>query len=173
MFRLRKKRNLLLVGGGCGFVPLRSVINNYFDNPQVYKRIQIFYGCKSVDDILFSREFKQWKKHFDFHLTLDKATTGEKRDLSCNTGVVTKLFTKYKVLDDAVALLVGPPIMYRFVLQELKKLKFKPEDIYFSLERRMHCGVGTCQHCAIGSYYVCKDGPVFSWDQIKDVAGVI
>ena len=88
-------------------------------------------------------------------------------------GVITEILKQAKISKESVAVICGPPVMYKFVIAELKKKKFKDEDIYLSLERRMYCGVGVCQHCAIGPYYVCKDGPVFSWAQLKSIPGAV
>ena len=88
-------------------------------------------------------------------------------------GLITDLLKNWKITADSVAVIVGPPVMYRFVISELKKKKVQEENIYLSLERRMYCGLGVCQHCAIGPYYVCQDGPVFRWADIKGIGGVI
>ncbi len=87
--------------------------------------------------------------------------------------MVTNLFNNKQDFSNTVALVVGPPVMYKFVIEELKRRGIKDKDIYVSLERRMYCGVGVCQHCAIGPYYVCKDGPVFSWEQLKNIPDAI
>lgn len=121
--------------------------------------------------MLFSRDFKRWQKELDIdvQLTIDKKCSGWK---GC-VGVVTELFNYATCIKDANAFLVGPPVMYKFVLQQLKEQCFEDEDIFLSLERRMHCAVGICQHCAVGPYYVCKDGPVFCYDEIKNIKDVI
>ena len=164
------KKNLLLVGGGCGAVTLRSILEEY-SSPGFKKdfKIQVFWGCLDQDTILFKDRQATWKKNVDFNLILEKPNKSWKG----KRGLVTKLFDTNKVIGEASALVVGPPIMYRFVVPELKKHGFADEDIYLSFERKMYCGVGVCQHCAIGPYYVCKDGPVFRYDKIKEIKGAI
>lgn len=169
---LAKKRNLLIIAGGCGIEPLRPLIFAALNNPKKFQKVQIFYGAKSKSDLLFVSEYAKWAKNIDFQLTLDKAEPGELAGLSCGIGNVTVLFDCVKLLENSIAFLCGPPVMYKFVLEQLKKHGFKDEDIFLSLERRMHCAIGVCQHCAIGSKYVCKDGPVFSYAELKGVEGL-
>jgi len=171
---LAEKRNLLIVVGGLGLETVRTAIFEIVKNRKQYKKVQIFYGARTEDDLLFRNEYDLWMKNdIDFHLCLDKPT--DKFKLSCPViqGLVTVLFEKAPLAENPVAFLCGPPVMYKFVLEKLTKAGFRDEDIFMSLERRMHCGVGVCNHCAVGSFFVCQDGPVFSWDQIKDIRGAI
>ena len=117
----------------------------------------------------FKNEYKIWKRSVDLQITLDKKCPTWKG----HVGLITTLFDEIEVVRNAIAIICGPPIMYKFVLKKLKEKKFTDSDIYLSLERRMHCGIGVCQHCAIGSKYVCKDGPIFCWEEIKKIPGVI
>jgi len=160
-----KKRNLLLIGGGCGTVTLRSIILDYMNGLLGKNKIQVFYGCLNEQTTLFKSEEKAWKKKIEYVVILEKPSKSWKSD----KGLITALFDTHEILPNAVAILCGPPIMYKFVVQKLKEHNFKDEDIYLSLERRMSCGIGICQHCAIGSKYVCTDGPVFSLKEIKDL----
>lgn len=164
-------RNILIVAGGIGLAPLRSVIKSILDKREAYQDIQILYGTRCEEYRIFEREFPYWrKKKIELQVTLDQC----KPQWKGNIGVITTLFDQYKIVSKAMAFVVGPPVMFKFVLEKLKKLKFKDHDIYFSLERRMHCGVGTCQHCVLpNGKYVCKDGPVFSWEELKGVPNVI
>ncbi|MDZ7798295.1 MAG: FAD/NAD(P)-binding protein [Patescibacteria group bacterium] len=160
-----KNRNLLLIGGGCGSVTLRSLILDHLDgrlNPK--NKVQVFYGCQNQKTLQFTDEYKDWQKKVDLNIILEKP----KKSWSGDKGLITNLFKKKEVVPVPVAIICGPPVMYKFVIAELKKLNIKDEDIYVSLERRMSCGTGTCQHCAIGSKYVCQDGPVFSLSEIGD-----
>ncbi|MEK7653010.1 MAG: FAD/NAD(P)-binding protein [Patescibacteria group bacterium] len=160
---------LVIIGGGCGFLPLRPLINDYLSSGLKSKSLQIFYGCRDEKTLLFRNEYAAWNRKAELKIILEKPSKnwrGEK-------GLVTKLIEKAEIDPASVAILVGPPAMYRFAIAELKKKKIKDENIYLSLERKMYCGMGVCQHCAIGSYYVCKDGPVFSWKQIKNIPEVI
>ena len=164
------KKNLLIVVGGLGLIPLRSLIlakDKFFGKDSI---LQIFYGAKTPQEFLFNDEFEQWRKGgVDLQLTIDKTCP----DWGGCVGLVTTLFDRRNVVQDAKAFLCGPPVMYKFVLQKVKEKRFKDEDIYLSLERRMHCGIGVCQHCAIGGYYTCKNGPVFQYSEIKNIQGAI
>jgi NAD(P)H-flavin reductase len=175
--KLLESRDLILVGGGIGIEPLRSVILEILGNRNKYQKVQLLYGACSEEDLLFASEYDKWRSGLDFFLTLDKPKGDPGKNLpskwKCQTGVVTNLFEKVRIYRNAVAFLCGPSVMYKFVIKKLKELNFKDEDIYLSLERRMHCGVGACNHCAVGSFSVCKDGPVFSWAQLRDIRGAI
>jgi NAD(P)H-flavin reductase len=165
-----KDKPLILIGGGCGFIPLRPLIIDYLAGRLENTILQIFYGCLNEQTLLFKGDHANWSRYADLDIALEKPSAewkGEK-------GLITNLIkNNKKITPNSVAVLVGPPKMYKFVIAELQKKKIKDENIYLSLERKMYCGAGVCQHCAIGPYYVCKDGPVFSWDQIKDVPEVI
>ena len=164
-----KNKDLLLIGGGCGFVTVRSFVLDYLNNKLHQGKLNVFYGCLKEENLLFKNEFGRWRKKVGLDIALDKPSKKWKG----KKGVVTVLFNDKQDFSNTVALMVGPPVMYKFVIEELKKRGVADSDIYLSLERRMYCGFGACQHCAIGSYYVCKDGPVFSWEQLKDIKGAI
>ncbi len=173
---LLKSRNLLLVSGGCGFVPLRSVTEEYLDRKDEFEgKLQVFYGARSYDDLLFKDDFEKWLgAGIDLNLKVDKQDKScDSSKFKCDTGLVTELFGKVDLVERPVVFICGPPLMAKFVIQELDKLKVEYSDIYISLERRMECGLGVCEHCAVGPYYVCKDGPVFSWDKIEWIPGII
>jgi len=170
-----KKRNTLIIAGGIGFIPFRSLLMTICDDKKNYpKDIQLLYGANSIDDLIFETEYPKWKKMFDFHVTLDKGRRKKiPGGMTCDIGLITKLMQKVKVIPDSIAIICGPPVMCKFVINELKKLKFKDEDMFLSLERKMECGVGVCEHCAVGSKFVCKDGPIFSWEELKDIKGAV
>jgi sulfhydrogenase subunit gamma (sulfur reductase) len=169
---LAEKRNLLIVVGGIGLEPLRPAILEMIDNRDKYGKVQIFYGAKTEADLLFRNDYESWvKNNIDLNLCLEKPSGKVKLKCPLFPGLVTALFDKVVLAPDPIAFLCGPPMMFKFVLQKLEKLRFRDEDIYLSLERRMHCGVGVCQHCAIGGKYVCKNGPVFSWAELKKYKG--
>ncbi len=159
-----KDKNLILIGGGCGFVPLRSVVETYLNDTNV--KMQIFVGCRDKNTLFFKNQFAAWKRSADFNLILEK---GKLPGFTKKSGFVTDILDQ-KLLGNALAFVVGPPIMYKFVVQKLLKKKIKPEDIYLSLEKRMYCGQGLCQHCAIGTKYICKDGPVFSYKELGELS---
>ena len=164
-------KSMLLVAGGLGIVPLRSLFAhltkrycNVYGSP-----IQLFYGARSYEDLVFRNEFKQWKKCLQLETTLSKPHPDTMTGWRGHIGLVTTLFKKVDVVNGGVAILCGPPVMFKAVVPVMLRAGFKDEDIYLSLERRMECaGLGTCQHCGLGPYYVCKDGPVFTYAQLKD-----
>ena len=160
---------LVIIGGGCGFVPLRPLIIDYVNGRIKNNKLQIFYGCLNEQTLLFKKEHPLWNRNSEFVISLEKPSDkwkGEK-------GLITASIIKRDIDPKSVVVIVGPPVMYKFVIAELLKKKIKPENIYVSLERKMYCGKGVCQHCAIGPYYVCKDGPVFCWKNIKDIPGAL
>ncbi len=170
-----KSRNSLIIAGGIGFIPFRSLLMTIGDDKINYsKHLQIFYGAKYESDLLFKSEYARWKKIFDFYITLDQ---GQRKKILggmvCDIGLITKLIQKVHVNPDSIAIICGPPVMCQFVINELKKINFKDKDIYLSLERKMECGVGVCEHCAVGSKFVCKDGPIFRWSELKDIKGAV
>lgn len=164
-----KNKDLLLIGGGCGFVTMRSFVLDYLAGKLNAGKLNVFYGCLNEENLLFKKEYKQWEKKVDLDIILDRPSKTWKGP----KGIVTGLFNNSQDFSKTVALIVGPPVMYKFVIEDLQKRAMLDENIYVSLERRMYCGVGVCQHCAIGPYYVCKDGPVFSWEQLRGIPGSI
>ena len=159
--------DLLFIAGGLGVVPLRSLINYVIDNRRDFGKVTILLGCKTPQDMLFSDEYEHWTKRLDvnFNCTVDKADP----DWKGNVGLITSLIPGVNLdADRTFAIVCGPPIMYKFVLVELIKKKIPEKQIYVSLERHMKCGLGKCGHCQIEELYCCQDGPVFSYDQIKD-----
>ena len=165
------QKNLLLVGGGCGFVPLKSVIEEVSLGYAKKHQVQVFYGCSDEAQVLFKERYQDWQKSgIKLKLIFDKKEPTKKyiQGISCGYGLITKLFETEKVVTHASAFLCGPPVMFKFVIKKLQERGFKDSEIYLSLERRMSCGLGVCQHCAIGDKYVCKDGPVFRYDEVKD-----
>lgn len=170
-FDIEKFRDLplLLVGGGCGFVPLRSLIIDYIEDRLPNAVLKIFYGCKDESTLLFKKEYAKWSRQAELNIALEKPSS----QWQGSKGLITDLLAGKKITSNSVAVLVGPPIMYKFVIKELKKKGISDENIYLSLERKMYCGLGVCQHCAIGPYYVCKDGPVFSYADLKNIPGAL
>jgi sulfite reductase subunit B len=162
-----KGKEVLIVGGGCGFAPLRSLIYEFFDMSGEFKKIYFRGGCKVPQELLYRNEIEQWakRKYLDIRLTVDKADSKWKG----NVGVVTSILDDMDIdYNDGIAVVCGPPIAMKFVTMKLLDLGFNEENIYLSMERNMSCGIGKCGHCRLGFYYVCKEGPVFTYNQIKD-----
>ncbi len=170
-----KDRDLLFVAGGIGLVPLRSAIHYALDNRDDYGKIIILFGCVDPSARLFIDELAQWSASSEV-LFLETVDRPGALPWSGNVGVITTLFPKVNNLIDPAstkAFVVGPPVMFKFVIIELRKMGFSDEDIFVSLERRMKCGVGKCGHCQIDNLYVCREGPVFSLASIAHVVEAI
>lgn len=163
-----KGKNILFVGGGIGLAPLRTLILYMLDNRADYKDITIIYGSRTPPDLCYKDDLKEWEERSDVNLilTVDNEFPGwEKR-----TGFVpTVLKEEAPKSDNTIAITCGPPIMIKFVLQGLAELKFPEENIITTLEARMKCGIGLCGRCNLGHKYICKDGPVFSLKQLKEL----
>ena len=163
-----KGKDVLIVAGGIGLVPMRSMINSVIDNRKDFGRLVICYGSKTDTDFLFTDEIEQWEEDssIDFHVTVDQGSAAWEG----NTGVITTQIPGLDLdLPNTVSCICGPPVMYRFVLLALKSKGLAEENIYMSLERRMKCGVGKCGHCQINHSYVCQDGPVYHYPDIKSL----
>lgn len=159
-------KDILIIGGGIGIVPLRSLINYIMNNRQDFGRLIITYGAKNAQDLLFPDELKLWESDPDieFHQTVDYGDENWKG----NVGVITTLIPPLNLdLNNTIACITGPPIMYKFVLLTLQSKGLPEENIYMSLERKMKCGVGKCGHCQINHSYVCQDGPVYHYPELK------
>ena len=161
-------KDIIVVMGGLGAAPLRSVLLYCLDNRDQFRRVILLHGAKRPAEMIFREEFFHLKERKDLEcfLAVDADDTGEWTE---NVGVVTKLFPLLKEIDpvNTYSLVCGPPVMYKFVLKELVDLKIPKDQILMTLERRMKCGVGKCGHCDIDYIYTCLDGPVFTyWDVI-------
>jgi NAD(P)H-flavin reductase len=167
-----KGQDLLFAPGGLGLAPLRSLINQVLDERESFGRVIILYGARNPSELLFKDELAQWEARDDVELYVtvdrgDESWTG-------NVGVITTLFPKITLNPrSTVAVTVGPPVMYRFVLMELLGKGIQDGRIFLSLERRMKCGLGKCGHCQINNVYVCQKGPVFSYAQLKELPEAI
>jgi sulfite reductase subunit B len=165
-FEKFRGKDLLFAPGGLGLAPMRSLINQVLDERANYGRITILYGARNPSELLFTDEIAEWQARgdVDVHLTVDRADDNWKG----NVGVITTLFAKTEIYArNTVAITIGPPVMYRFVLMELLAKGIADGNIWLSLERRMKCGVGKCGHCQINHLYTCQSGPSFSYAEIK------
>ncbi len=161
-------KDIVIVMGGLGAAPLRSVLLYLLDNRDQFGRVLLLHGAKRPAEMLLREEFFSLKEREDLecYLTVDEDDTGE---WPADVGLVTQLFKKLGNInpENTFSLVCGPPIMYKFVLKEILKLNIPKDQILMTLERRMKCGVGKCGHCAIDYIYTCLDGPVFTyWDVI-------
>jgi sulfhydrogenase subunit gamma (sulfur reductase) len=161
-FEEMKGSDILLVAGGLGIAPLKSLINHIHDERHAFGRVTILYGAKNPSEILFRRQLDMWKHREDFELYL---TVDEPDDTwTDDVGRVTKLFEKIDIDPKRThGAICGPPVMYRFVIDEMRDKDMEVDRIYVSFERRMKCGIGKCGHCGVGHQYTCIDGPVFNY----------
>ncbi len=167
-----KGKDILFVAGGIGLVPLRSLINYVLDKRSDFGRVIVFFGAKTPSEQFFLDELSKWRssKNMEYLETVDRSDGQWKG----NVGVITTLFPKVSIdPQKTVAVIVGPPIMYRFAILEAQVKGIPNDQIIVSLERRMKCGVGKCGHCQINHLYVCQEGPVFRYEKIKDLKEAI
>ncbi len=167
-------KDLLLISGGCGLAPMRSLIQYCEDRREEFGEVTILYGAKSAANALFKDDLAAWEASASFacNRTVDRVEDGD-----ChvgNVGLITGLIPPLKI-DAArtIAVIVGPPVMYRFVIDELRKKGLDSDRIVVSLERHMRCGVGKCGHCSIEHLYCCQDGPVFWLNEIEHLRGAL
>ena len=163
--------DVVIVAGGIGLAPLRPALYQVLAARNYYGRVALLYGTRTPADILYRRELQQWRSRFDLyvHVTVDRATG----DWRGNVGVVTSLIPRAPFdPSSTVALVCGPEVMMRFTVQELERRGVSTENIYISMERNMKCAVGFCGHCQYGPTFICKDGPVFSYDRIRPLLAV-
>jgi sulfhydrogenase subunit gamma (sulfur reductase) len=161
-------QDLLIIGGGIGLAPLRSVILNVFDNRPKYGKIDIIYGARSPQDLVFTSEYEEWQAvdNTRLHLTVDRGD----EEWKGNVGLVPAFLKEISPSpENTTSITCGPPIMIKFVIEALNELGFSNENIITTLERRMKCGVGKCGRCNIGNKYVCLDGPVFTLKQLEEM----
>ncbi|NNK37674.1 MAG: FAD/NAD(P)-binding protein [Xanthomonadales bacterium] len=162
-------REILIVGGGCGVGPLRSLLLDLVDELDRYARVIVRYGAKTPDSIVFKdAQTHGWGQGgaLDVMLTVDEKDPG----WDGHVGVITTILTEDYLdchAEDGVAVMCGPPIMMKYGTDTLLQRGYAPENIWLSMERNMSCGIGQCGHCRLGRYYICKEGPVFSYDEIR------
>ncbi|UCB45735.1 MAG: FAD/NAD(P)-binding protein [Spirochaetota bacterium] len=163
-----KGRNLIFIGGGIGLVPLRSLIREVFSMRNEFKDIFIIYGARSFNDLVYKDELDEWETRGDIKTFLTLDPGGETEDWKGEVGLVPDLLKKTALLkDNSIVFTCGPPVMIKLSLITLEELGFSPSQVITTLEMRMKCGIGKCGRCNVGPLYVCKDGPIFTYEQIK------
>jgi sulfhydrogenase subunit gamma (sulfur reductase) len=165
-FPLEKmKKDIIIAGGGSGFATLRSLVNYIVDKRSDFGEVAVVYGARTRQDLYFMQEYKSWQQTgIEVGVTVDIGDESWKG----NVGLVTNLIDKLRIPPGSAAI-CGPSVMINAVAKKLMERGFCHEDIYVSMERHMKCGVGKCEHCMIGPYHACQDGPVFSYDIMKDL----
>lgn len=163
-------QDVVIVAGGIGLAPLRPAIFQILAQRERYGRLTLLYGARTPRDLLYRHELRKWRGtfHMDVHVTVDRGDSNWLGDI----GVVTHLIRRapFDRLN-AAALVCGPEIMMRFTAPELFKRGIGPDRIWLSMERNMKCGIGLCGHCQYGPHFVCKDGPVFRYEEIESLLG--
>ena len=166
-----RNREILVLGGGCGFAPLRSLMYELMKRKEEFAKIVFRGGCKTPADLLYRDEIAGWNERagIDLMLTVDAADQNWKG----NVGLVTRTLDNVRMnVENAVGVLCGPPVMMKYTAQKLLSMGFRDENIYLSMEKNMSCGIGKCGHCRLGTYYACKDGPVFTYGQLKNLRDI-
>lgn len=164
-------REVLVVGGGCGFAPLRSLMYELFNRAGQFRKLVFRGGCRTPRDFLYRREIEGWSRRGDIDvlLTVDQGGDG----WTGHVGLVTTILDGVDVdRTQGVAIVCGPPVMMKFATKKLLELGFPGRSIYVSMEKNMSCGLGKCGHCRIGTFYACRDGPVFRYDAIEGIPGI-
>jgi NAD(P)H-flavin reductase len=164
-----KGKNIIFVAGGIGLAPVRSLIQYVVDKRDDYGKVFILYGARSVSDLCYEKDLREWYKTRDSELVLTVDPGGETPDWSGKVGFVPTVLEQVNPSKvNAKVVTCGPPIMIKFTVQALERMGFAPKDVITTLEMKMKCGLGKCGRCNIGHVYVCKQGPVFTYAEIKE-----
>jgi NAD(P)H-flavin reductase len=167
-----KGNNVLLIAGGLGLAPLRAPICYVTENLGEFEDVQIIYGAKRPKDLLFDFQYEQWRRIYDLKLSV--IVENPDKDWAGEVGMITKLIDNIDVTpNDTYAIVCGPPVMFKFVCNQLSKIGIPMQRMFVSLERRMHCGMGKCCRCNVGSTYTCVDGPVFDYWSVLNLKEAI
>ena len=164
---LYEGREIIVVAGGSGLAPVRGIVEYFYHNLDKCKSFKLIAGFKSNDDILFKEDIKKWSEKLDIIITVDKAD----KDYNGNVGLVTKYIPKLNIddINNTSSVVVGPPMMMKFTVDEFLKRDLAEHNIWVSYERKMCCGIGKCGHCKMDDTYICIDGPVFDYSYAKNL----
>jgi sulfhydrogenase subunit gamma (sulfur reductase) len=165
-------KNLLFIGGGIGLPPLRSLIHYVLDNRERYGDVEIIYGARSPQDLVYKHELKEWdeRRDVDLHVTVD---VGDET-WDGPVGFVPPFLREINPRpENKVTFTCGPPIMIKLVVEALEEMGYADADMITTLEMKMKCGVGKCGRCNIGDKYICRDGPVFTFEQLRRIPGAL
>ncbi len=164
-------KDIVIIAGGLGLVPLRSLIIPIMEHKSDFGRVHLIIGSKTPREALFRQQIQQWKIHPDCSIT-ELVDNTDFQDWDGDVGLVTEPIHKLNIIEkNTMVVLCGPPVMYKFVLMEIKMNFNIPDNhIFIDLERRMRCGLGKCGHCQINHVYCCKEGPVFRYSQLTDLS---
>jgi NAD(P)H-flavin reductase len=165
-----KGKNVVFIAGGIGLAPVRCIIWNVLDLRSEFKDITIIYGARSVSDLVYKYEIQDWQNMPGVKTIVTVDPGGETSDWKGEIGFVPSIVEKVAPKsENTIAIICGPPIMIKYTFPVMEKLGFSEDSIITTLENRMKCGLGKCGRCNIGSVYVCKDGPVFTYHRLKEL----
>ncbi len=159
-------KNLVFIGGGCGLAPIWSVLQTALARKRDYGDITLFHGARTPGDIVYKDELGELRERMAVHLSVDAGEPGWEEFVGF---VPANLIDKKPSSLNAIGVVCGPPIMIRSVIDNLESLGFAGERIFTTVENKMKCGIGKCGRCNIGGSYACKDGPVYSWAELKNL----
>ncbi|MDI6744836.1 MAG: FAD/NAD(P)-binding protein [Thermodesulfovibrionales bacterium] len=161
-----EKKDILMIAGGVGLAPLRPVIQIILDRGELFGDVSLICGARNEKNMLFMDEFKEWSAKISVYLAVDEAVRPEK--WQHHIGLVTDLLDRVRIKPErTIAFICGPEIMMRFICRGLMMHGMSQSSLYVSLERRMKCGIAQCGHCQHSGLFVCKDGPVFSYKEVR------
>lgn len=162
-------KNVIVVTGGSGLAPIRSFIDYIYKNPETVKSLELLFGFKDMDSVLFKEDLLKWRDKFNLTLTVDKGCGIDGECVGLVTEYVPQLQLLHKNISDLEIIIVGPPAMMKYTALEFKRIGISDENIWISFERKMSCAIGKCGHCRIDETYVCLEGPVFNYSKAKDL----
>ncbi len=164
-------KEVLILGGGCGLAPIRSLLYTLEDVKDNLEKVILYYGSKTPTDCIYKPLFNRLNKieKFETHRTVDIPDDDWKESVGVVTGLLNKVTMN---IERSVAVVCGPPIMMKFGTIRLLEMGYKDEQIYLSMEKNMSCGLGKCGHCMMGEFFVCKDGPVFTYNELKETPDI-
>jgi NAD(P)H-flavin reductase len=164
-------KEVLILGGGCGLAPIRSLLYALEHVKDKLKKVILCYGSKTPSDCIYKPLFARLNQieKFEAYRTVDKAD----EEWDGSVGVATTLLNTIKVdIKNSVAVVCGPPIMMKFGTIRIIEMGYSDDQIYLSMEKNMSCGLGKCGHCMMGEFFVCKDGPVFTYKELKNTPDI-
>jgi NAD(P)H-flavin reductase len=163
--------DVLVIAGGIGLVPLRGVLYHLLRNRESFGRIALLYGARTPQDLLFAKELDRWRRMPDFQVRVAVERAG--RDWLGDVGYVIRLLPKVRFDPaDTIAMVCGPEVMIRSSALALQDSGVAADQVFVSLERNMKCAIGLCGHCQLGEHFICKDGPVYRYDRVRDLLSV-
>lgn len=172
-----KDKEILIVGGGVGLAPLRSLFFSLLHHIDNYKKIVFCYGAKTPPDIVYKQSIlDKWQKELpdkvSFRVTVDEGDEEWKGRVGLVTTTLDGIDEEISNIADSVSVVCGPPVMMKFTTLKLLDVGYPAKNIYLSMEKNMSCGLGKCGHCQLGKFLVCRDGPVFTYEQLKDIPAI-